>query len=56
MTEERTPKGEKEELDEPVLNRSEEPSPADVDPRKGLDDPALIRDPEDPHPTVNPYG
>lgn len=43
-------------LDAPVLDGAEEHDETDVDPRKGEDDPALIRDVESGKKTVNPYG
>ncbi|MBK0422110.1 hypothetical protein JD292_08480 [Leucobacter sp. CSA2] len=43
-------------LDEPVMDGATEPFDADADPRKGEDDPALIRDVESGKPTTNPYG
>lgn len=42
--------------DEPVLEGSEDHSEKDIDPRKGMSDPALIRDIEEGKKTVNPYG
>jgi hypothetical protein len=45
-----------ESVDEPVLAGSEDHSEDDIDPRKGLSDPALIRDIKDAKKTVNPYG
>lgn len=42
-------------LDEPVLDGAQDEDP-DVDPRKGMTDPALIRDVESGEKTVNPYG
>lgn len=44
------------EQDEPVLDGADEHVDEDVDPRKGLSDPALIRDIESGKKTVNPYG
>jgi hypothetical protein len=43
-------------LDEPVLDGADEYVDEDVDPRKGLSDPALIRDIESGKKTTNPYG
>lgn len=43
-------------VDEPVLDGATEHANADVDPRKGLTDPALIRDVEADKKTANPYG
>lgn len=43
-------------IDEPVLDGSEDHSEGDIDPRKGMSDPALIRDIESGKKTVNPYG
>jgi len=43
-------------LDTPVLDGAEEHAETDIDPRKGEDDPALIRDVESGKKTVNPYG
>lgn len=45
-----------EKVDSPVLDGSEDHSEGDVDPRKGMTDPALIRDIESGEKTVNPYG
>ncbi|XPP27197.1 MAG: hypothetical protein ACNYNX_03175 [Leucobacter sp.] len=45
-----------ENLDEPVLDGADEHADKDVDPRKGMSDPALIRDVESGKKTVNPYG
>ncbi len=42
-------------LDEPVMDGATDHSDDDVDPRKGDEDPALIRDLEEHEPTVNPY-
>lgn len=44
-----------EELDEPVLDGAEDHDETDVDPRKGMSDPALIRDVESGKKTANPY-
>jgi hypothetical protein len=43
-------------VDEPVLDGATEHQDTDVDPRKGLTDPALIRDIDAEKKTVNPYG
>ncbi len=43
-------------LDEPVLDGAEDHSDTEVDPRKGMSDPALIRDIEHGKKTTNPYG
>lgn len=45
-------------VDEPVLDGATEHDPEDenVDPRKGLTDPALIRDIDADKKTANPYG
>lgn len=43
-------------IDEPVLDGATDHSEKDVDPRKGMDDPALIRDVETGKKTKNPYG
>lgn len=43
-------------IDEPVLDGATEHQDTDVDPRKGLSDPALIRDIDAEKKTVNPYG
>lgn len=43
-------------LDEPVLDGAEDHSRDDIDPRKGLADPALIRDIDAEKKTTNPYG
>lgn len=43
-------------VDEPVLDGAEEHEDEDVDPRKGLSDPALIRDIDAEKKTINPYG
>ncbi|MFV0434842.1 MAG: hypothetical protein ACK5LO_12770 [Leucobacter sp.] len=43
-------------IDEPVLDGADEKLEDDVDPRKGLEDPALIRDVESGEATINPYG
>lgn len=43
-------------IDEPVMDGAEEDFDEDVDPRKGMDDPALIRDIESEKKTANPYG
>lgn len=42
-------------LDEPVLDGAEDHDETDVDPRKGMSDPALIRDVESGKKTANPY-
>ncbi|MGO2141496.1 MAG: hypothetical protein ACTH30_13920 [Leucobacter sp.] len=42
-------------IDEPVLDGATEPDDPDVDPRKGMTDPQLIRDTEAERPTVHPY-
>lgn len=47
---------ERTELDEPVLDGADDHSSDDVDPRKGMSDPALIRDVEQGKKTTNPYG
>lgn len=44
-----------EKLDEPVLDGAEDHEETDVDPRKGMSDPALIRDVESAKKTTNPY-
>lgn len=43
-------------IDEPVLDGATDHSEKDVDPRKGMDDPALIRDVDTGKKTKNPYG
>lgn len=43
-------------VDEPVLDGADDHTEDDVDPRKGMSDPALIRDIEHGEKTVNPYG
>lgn len=43
-------------VDEPVLEGADDHSSDDVDPRKGEDDPGLIRDVESGKKTANPYG
>lgn len=43
-------------IDEPVLDGADETFNPDADPRKGMEDPALIRDIESGKKTVNPYG
>ncbi|MFA5606485.1 MAG: hypothetical protein WDA07_04775 [Leucobacter sp.] len=43
-------------MDEPVMDGAEEHREEDVDPRKGMTDPALIRDIEAGKKTTNPYG
>lgn len=43
-------------LDQPVLDGAEDHSETDIDPRKGMSDPALIRDIEHGKRTINPYG
>lgn len=43
-------------LDEPVLDGAMEHSEDDIDPRKGEEDPQLIRHPEIGKKTVAPYG
>lgn len=45
-----------EEVDHPMLDGAEEHIDEDVDPRKGMSDPALIRDIESGKKTANPYG
>lgn len=45
-----------ESVDDPVLEGSEDHSETEIDPRKGLTDPALIRDIDSGKKTVNPYG
>lgn len=47
---------EEETLDEPVLDGAEDHSEKDADPRKGMSDPALIRDIESGKKSRNPYG
>ena len=42
-------------IDEPVLDGATDEAP-NVDPRKGDDDPGLVRDLDTHEPTVNPYG
>ncbi|GAA1587409.1 hypothetical protein ACIFOC_02512 [Leucobacter aridicollis] len=42
-------------IDEPVLDGANEADDPDVDPRKGMEDPQLIRDTEAERPTVHPY-
>lgn len=42
-------------LDQPVMDGAMETFQGDEDPRKGDEDPALIRDLEDHEPTVHPY-
>lgn len=48
--------GEEQVVDEPVLDGATDHQDTDVDPRKGLTDPALIRDIDAEKKTVNPYG
>ncbi len=43
-------------VDEPVLDGATEHEGENVDPRKGLADPALIRDIDADKKTANPYG
>jgi len=43
-------------VDEPVLDGATDHSHDDVDPRKGEEDPGLIRDVESGKKTTNPYG
>ncbi|MGO3147981.1 MAG: hypothetical protein ACTIJ6_09925 [Leucobacter sp.] len=43
-------------LDEPVMDGANDHSDDDKDPRKGEEDPALIRDVESGKKTANPYG
>ena len=43
-------------LDEPVMDGATETFDPNADPRKGEDDPALIRDVESGKRTTNPYG
>lgn len=42
-------------INEPVLEGATETFQGDEDPRKGMDDPGLIRHPEEGEPTVNPH-
>jgi len=49
-------KSDEETLDEPVMDGADEKLDADVDPRKGMEDPALIRDIDSGKKTANPYG
>lgn len=43
-------------VDAPVMDGAEELFDGDEDPRKGMSDPALIRDVKEGKKTVNPYG
>jgi hypothetical protein len=43
-------------IDEPDMDGAEEHLEEDVDPRKGMTDPALIRDIESGKKTTTPYG
>lgn len=43
-------------IDEPVMYGANEKFDEDADPRKGMTDPQLNRDPESGKKTVNPYG
>lgn len=43
-------------LDEAVLEGADDFDEEDIDPRKGMSDPALIRDIDSGKKTVNPYG
>lgn len=43
-------------LDEPVMDGATETFAPDADPRKGYDDPALIRHVDTGKKTTNPYG
>ena len=55
MTDHSDAADEQETLDEPVLDGATEPDSPDVNPRKGMADPQLIRDIETERKTVNPY-
>lgn len=50
------PEATEETVDEPVMDGAEDHSDTNADPRKGMSDPALIRDLESGKKTVNPYG
>ncbi len=43
-------------IDEPVMDGATDHEDTDADPRKGMSDPALIRDVESGKKTTNPYG
>ena len=46
---------EQETIDEPVMDGAHDTVDGSIDPRKGQDDPALIRHPEEADKTVAPY-
>ena len=48
-------KPEGETLDKPVLDGAEEAADDSIDPRKGQEDPALIRHPSEGDKTIAPY-
>lgn len=56
MTREQEPRDPEHVIDEPVLDGATETFKGTEDPRKGDEDPALIRDLETHEPTTNPYG
>lgn len=43
-------------IDEPVMDGADEKLDPNADPRKGMSDPALIRDIDSGKKTTNPYG
>lgn len=51
----KTTEPEEKTLDEPVMDGADDVFDGDVDPRKGMSDPALIRHPEKDDKTVAPY-
>lgn len=56
LTERDDTEGEEGTLDEPVMDGATEKFDPETNPRKGMDDPALIRDIDSGKKTINPYG